>query len=167
MKTSFQFNTQYLLLIVCMYIANAGTSRYIKVRMNICTGGTAECKHLRGIFALVATARRRIRPPPPSTPPCTSGSRPSGRCSPVGGFCQRGNLPKMVVKDICQGYLPRILRRRIILNSPLPQPSKLPWPWPGLRSRLRWGLPRPQGPPRVWNYSFNFFQKVFGTFCIW
>merc|ERR1719273_316624 len=24
-----------------MYIANAGTSRYIKVRMNICTGGTA------------------------------------------------------------------------------------------------------------------------------
>ena len=43
-----------------MYIANAGTSRYIKVRMNICTGGTAKCKHLRGIFALVATARRSL-----------------------------------------------------------------------------------------------------------
>merc|ERR550517_2266723 len=30
-----------------MCVANAGTSRYIKVRMNICTGGTAKCKYLR------------------------------------------------------------------------------------------------------------------------
>ena len=51
------------------------------------------------------------------------------------GFCQRGNLPKIIVKDICQGnYF-----QEIILNSPLPQPGKLPWPWQGLRSRLRWG----------------------------
>ena len=117
----------------------------IKVRMNICTGGTtARCKHLRGIFALGATARRRRqpRPPPPSTPPCTSGSRPSGRCSPMGGFLSERkfandncHLPMMIVKHICHGnYF-----QEIILNSPLPQPGKLPWPWQGLRSRLRWG----------------------------
>ena len=77
----------------------------IKVRMNICTGGTtARCKHLRGIFALGATARRRRqpRPPPPSTPPCTSGSRPSGRCSPVGGFLSE----RKFANDNCQAYLP-------------------------------------------------------------
>ena len=91
-----------------MYIANAGTSRYIKVRMNICTGGTAKCKYLQGIFAPVATSRRRRpRPPPPSTPPCTSGSLPSGRCSPVGGFRwekRRRNLPIIVIKDICSHF---------------------------------------------------------------
>ena len=105
-----------------MYIANAGTSRYIKVRMNICTGGTAKCKYLRGIFALVATARRRQpRPPPPSTPPCTSGSRPSGRCSPVGGFLSE----RKFAKDGCEGYLPRILRRLFWTHPSLSQASFL------------------------------------------